>query len=293
MERILRIFVTLLCIILALIFIINTFRKSSQPPTVAPPPKVNDAPARVYGSVEPAGREVFVSPTVTRRVIQIFVREGDTVQQGDILCILENSVEMAQYHAALAKVESARTVRALSEDTLKRNKDLYENKVLSDYDYTQARLREEVDSVNFEVAVKEAKLAKAQLEQLTLKSPIDGKVYKFDVRLGESLTANDNTRIILGPKELWVRLYVESYWIDRIKKGDKYNIYDSETLEYIGMGQVLYKAPYLGGREFRTEDVRDRADIKFQEVVLRLKSEKQIVPIGLSVVAELFQENNR
>jgi multidrug efflux pump subunit AcrA (membrane-fusion protein) len=293
MKRILRLFIITVCIALALIFIINSFRKSSQPPTVAAPPVVNNTPARIYGTVEPAGREVFVSPTVTRQVIQIFVREGDAVRRGQILCILENSVELAQYRAAVAKAESASKVHELSEDTFKRNKDLYENKILSNYDYTQARLKEEVDSVNLEVAMKEAELAKAQLDQLELKSSIDGKVYKFDVRLGESLSAGDNKLITLGPKELWVRLYVESYWMDRIKDGDRYKVYDSETNEYIGLGEVVYKSPYLGGREFRTEDVRDRSDIKFQEVVLQLEGEKPTIPIGLSVVAELLQKGNR
>jgi len=293
MKRILRWFIITVCIALALIFIINTFRKSSQPPTVAAPPVVNSTPARIYGTVEPAGREVFVSPTVTRQVIQIFVREGDAVRRGQTLCILENSVELAQYNQALAKISSVRKVHEIAQDTLTRNSNLYSDNIISDYDYTQAQLKEEVDSLNLVVSEKEAALAKAQLDQLELKSPIDGKVYKFDVRLGESLSAGDNTRITLGPKELWVRLYVESFWMDRIKDGDRYKVYDSETNEYIGLGQVLYKSPYLGGREFRTEDVRDRSDIKFQEVVLRLEGEKQTIPLSLSVVAELLQKDNR
>ena len=293
MKKVLKLIIISLLIAGALIFIIYNFIKSAPPPKIAELPAIAESPARIYGTVEPAGREVFVSPTVTSQVTQVFVREGDAVRRGQTLCILESSVELAQYRSALAKAESARKVHELSEDTFKRNKDLYENKILSDYDYTQALLKEEVDSLNLVVAEKEAELAKARLEQLELKSPIDGKVYKFDVRLGESLSAGDNSRITLGPKELWVRLYVESFWMDRIKSGDRYKIYDSETNECIGVGELIYRNPYLGGRELRTEDVRERSDIKFQEVILRLESEKQTVPLGLSVVAELSKKDNR
>jgi hypothetical protein len=114
-------------------------------------------------------------------------------------------------------------------------------------------------------------------------------VYKFDVRLGETLAAGDNTRIILGSPDLWIRLYVESYWLDRITLGSRYNVFHSETSELLGSGEVIYKSPYVGKRDTRTEDVQERFDTKFQEVVLSLKKEKEIIPIGLSVVAELSE----
>jgi hypothetical protein len=46
----------------------------------------------------------------------------------------------------------------------------------------------------------------------------------------------------------------------------------------------------VGRRDFRTEDTQERFDTKFQEVVLLLKKEKDNIPIGLSVVAELSEE---
>ena len=169
-------------------------------------------------------------------------------------------------------------------------KNLYNKKVDSEYGYTQSRLKVELDLSNLGVALKEAELAKTQLEQLQLKSPTDGIVYKFDVRIGETLAAGDNSRIVLGSPELWVRLYVESFWLDRISLGTRYNIFHSETGESLGSGEVIYKAPYVGRRDFRTEDIQERFDTKFQEVVLLLKKEKDTIPIGLSVVAELSEK---
>ena len=173
---------------------------------------------------------------------------------------------------------------------MERKKDLYSKNVNSEFGYTQALLKVKLDKSNLEVARKEAELAKTRLDDLELKSPIDGIVYKFDVRVGETLTAGDNSRIILGADDLWVRLFVESYWIDRVPLGGRYRIYNSETDEYLGEGEVKYKAPYVGRRNFRTEDTQERFDTKFQEVVLLLDQKKETIPIGLSVVAELSPE---
>jgi multidrug efflux pump subunit AcrA (membrane-fusion protein) len=235
----------------------------------------------VYGTIEPAGREVFVSPPQTKEVVRIFVKEGDTVKEGQALCVLDSEVELAQLQAARARIEAAKKVLAISQDDMKRKKDLYAKKVDSEFRYTQARLQVELEQSNIAVALKEAALVRSRIEQLELKSPIDGKVYKCDVRLGETLSAGDNTRIIL--------LFVEAYWKDRVTLGSEFSIYNSETDEQIGVGKVIFKAPYMGRRNFRTEDSQERFDTKFQEVVLELMSSKEDVPIGLSVIAELKQ----
>lgn len=292
MKKILSLALILIPVLAMSIFIVQTFMKSSPSPIVAQPPDINESPVRVYGITEPAGREVFVSPTETKEVAKIFVQEGDTVKEGQTLCILDNEVESAQLQSALAKVESAKKTLAIIRDEMKRTKNLYKKNVDSEYKYTQALLKVELERSNLTVAQKEVELDRSRLEQLELTSPINGKVYKFDVRLGETLDSGDNTRIILGSADLWVRLFVEAYWQDTIDLDSQFKIYNSETDAYLGMGRVIYKAPYMGRRNFRTEDSQERFDTKFQEVVLLLTSKGDAVPIGLSVVAEMYKENN-
>ena len=289
MKKFLSLAVIIGAVLAISLFMVRAFVKSAPPMKVAEPPALNESPARVYGSIEPAGREVFVSPPQTKEVVRIFVKEGDTVKEGQALCVLDSEVELAQLQAARARIEAAKKVLAISQDDMKRKKDLYAKKVDSEFRYTQARLQVELEQSNIAVALKEAALVRSRIEQLELKSPIDGKVYKCDVRLGETLSAGDNTRIILGAPDLWVRLFVEAYWKDRVTLGSEFSIYNSETDEQIGVGKVIFKAPYMGRRNFRTEDSQERFDTKFQEVVLELISSKEDVPIGLSVIAELKQ----
>ncbi len=290
MKKLLTYGTTILVTGLGLVFILYSLMISSAPPKAAEPPVLSESPARVYGVVEPAGREVFVSPPVTKEVVQIFVKEGDMVRKGQILCLLDNDVERAELALAEAKVVSAEKSIDITSDDMSRKKTLYAQKVDSEFGYTQARLKKELDVSNFRVALQEVELATARLKELEMTSPIDGRVYKFDVRLGETLASGDITRIIVGSPDLWVRFFIESFWMDRIIPGARYKIYHSETNGYLGSGEVLYRAPYMGRRDFRTEDVQERFDTKFQEVVLSFTPEKEGIPIGLSVVAELVEE---
>ena len=271
-------------------FILYSLMIASPTPRAAEPPVLSESPARVYGAVEPAGREVFVSPPFTKEVVQIFVKEGDTVRKGQVLCLLDNDVERAELALAEAKVASAERAIDITSDDMSRKKSLYSQKVDSEFGYTQSRLKKELDVSNLRVALREVELATARLKELEMTSPVDGKVYKFDVRLGETLASGDISRIIVGSPDLWVRFFIESFWTDRIALGARYKIYHSETNGYLGSGQVLYRAPYMGRRDFRTEDVQERFDTKFQEVVLSFTPEKDAIPIGLSVVAVLEQD---
>ena len=291
--RIIKWVVGLIIIGVLVNFMFTSFVKSSKPPQVAKPPVLPETPARVYGKIEPAGREVYVSPPMTKQVVGIYVKEGDMVTKGQVLCSLESDVETAQLNLNLTRIASAKKALEITQDDLKRKKSLYVQKSDSEFSYNQSRLKSELDANSIAVAEREAELAKAQLDELQLKSPIDGMVYKFDVRLGETLSAGDNTRIILGEKELWVRLFVESFWLDRVKVGSQYKVYNSETNNYLGSGKVIFALPYVGRRDFRTEDSQERFDTKFQEVVLVIEDKQGEIPIGLSVMAELQQSGDK
>jgi len=188
---------------------------------------------------------------------------------------------------ALARVESMRRALAISQDILRRRERLFAKNADTEYSYTQAKLQIDLDLSNLALAEKEVDLVKAQLGQLELRSPVNGVLHKFDVRLGETLALEDTSKIILGSADLWVRLSVETFWTDRVRLGDRYDVFDSETNAPIGQGEVISKAPYLGRRDFRTEDDQERFDTKYMDVILRLDTTKEKVPLGLSVVAVL------
>ena len=74
-----------------------------------------------------------------------------------------------------------------------------------------------------------------------------------DVRLGEHLTPQDYQRIVLGNPEKQVRLFLESFWIDKVRAGDRFLVRDAEILRKIGTGKVVWVSDYVGAREFLRE----------------------------------------
>jgi len=269
------------------VFIVRTFIRSSQSPQVASPPDLTRTAARVYGKIEPAGREVFVASPVTRRVVRIYVHEGDALRQGQILLSLESDIERARLQVALAKVDSLRQTMAIDQDILKRRQSLFSQDAETEYAYTQAKLQVDLGQSNLALAEREVELARAELDQLELRAPVSGILYKFDIRLGESLASDDTSKITMGSGDLCVRLSVEAFWKDRVQLGDRCQVYDSETNTLIGRGEVVAKSPYLGRRNFRTEDDQERFDTKYMDVILKLEKSGADAPLGLSVVAVL------
>lgn len=271
--------------VVVVLFVVFAVLRSAPRKSAPVPPNLADAPARVYGVVEPLGGAVYVSAQVPRAVARIAVREGDTVKAGQPLVALESSVEEAQVRAALDRATAAEKAYAISREAYGRAAGLYATRGISEQEFRQALLTAGLDSANFGAARADAELARAQLEQLTLKSPVAGIVYKLDLRLGQTLAAGDDSKIIVGSPRQQARMFVESFWLGRLKVGDGYKVVDSETGRELGTGRVASLSPYVGGRTVRTDDANERFDAEYQVAVLEL--DMAGLPLGLNVVAEI------
>ncbi|MBN2272082.1 MAG: hypothetical protein JXN61_15820 [Sedimentisphaerales bacterium] len=141
-----------------------------------------------------------------------------------------------------------------------------------------ALLRRQIDTAQAEVELK-----KRELNTLTLRSPIQGHLYKFDVRIGEHLTPQDYQRIVIGKPLKQVRIFVESFWLDRVRKGDGFQVHDAETIRNIGFGKIVAISEYVGARDFRTEDSLERLDTKYAQAILQVEG-AATVPLGKLVL---------
>lgn len=147
-----------------------------------------------------------------------------------------------------------------------------------------ALLRRQIDTARADLELK-----KRELDALTLRSPIAGRLYKFDVRIGEYLVPQDYKRIVVGKAGRQVRLFVESFWLDKIHVGDAFQVQDADTLRDIGPGRVVALSEYVGARDFRTDDSLERLDTKYAQAVLLL-DEVATAPLGKLVVCARAEE---
>ncbi len=164
------------------------------------------------GKINPQ-TEVKLSSEVSGEVIQLNVKEGDSVKRGQLLCVVNPSIYEAvvtqanasvnQFKANLASANAsliqAKAALDNSKRNFERNEQLHNSKVISDMEYEASKLQydqaqsnyatvtEQVNAALYTVKSAEAQLKQAQDNLLKTKiyAPISGTVSLVNVKLGE------------------------------------------------------------------------------------------------------------
>lgn len=282
------IYTLLIVVIVALVvFNVVTVRRVSMRPPPAGPPELNEAPVRVYGIVEPAGKEIAVSPRAPGIVEELLVDEGDTVTAGDPLCRLDDEVLRAELAAAEARVALARTAAALSRDEFRRNESLLADGTISESTFTRLKLRMELDEREVALAGRQVELARARIADLAVRAPRNGIVYLCDIRPGEFFAPGDGERIVIGAASLQVRCDVEVLWIDRLAAEATYTVLNAETGEPVGTARFDRSSRYLRPKRITTEEPGERMSARYQEVVMSFEPADPGIPVRLPVMVAL------
>jgi len=280
--------IVLLILLVALVglnYVRVSMLKSALPPEPARTPSLPDTPVRVYGRIEPLGREVFVGPVQPGRVVRTMVEEGQDVSAGQPLCEMESDVPRQALQVAIARVDEFKSRLDIILDELQRLQTLSRKGAVPEFDASRKLLEAELLRKQIATAEAEVELKRRELKLLTLRSPVEGRLYKFDIRLGEYLTPQDVQRIVLGKRQKQVRLFVESFWIGKVAVGDSFVVHDAETSRLLGKGTVFYVSAYTGTRDFRTEDALERLDTKYAQAILEFQDAVE-APLGSLVVCE-------
>lgn len=172
------------------------------------------------GHVE-ARRSVDISADISGRVVELPVEEGDEVEEGDLLLVIDPT----QYRAAVRRAEAAlaearaREARARSSfeqarRQFERTRKLKERgqNYITDQELETARTEMEVaeaewDAANHSVAQSEAALEEAEdrLAKTVIRAPMSGRVTRLDVEKGETAivgTMNNPGSLLLTVSDL-------------------------------------------------------------------------------------------
>lgn len=150
------------------------------------------------GKIQPEV-EVIIFPEVSGEIIDLEVKEGDYVQEGDLLLRIKPDIYQArieEINASLlmqkARMEQSRATMLKAESEFNRQKQLYERDVSSESEYIQAKTNFEAEQANYnaakyQVQSVEAQLAQAreELEKTVIRAPKDGTVSSLAVEEGE------------------------------------------------------------------------------------------------------------
>ncbi len=167
------------------------------------------------GKIQPEV-DVMISPYISGEVVELYVKEGDKVQKGDILARIDPEIykknfdrmqatlntqkaNLANARARLAQAKARNTNEKVS---FQRQKSLFEQNVISEsefdaakasFDVAQAEVEaaeESVKAAQYAVKSAEASFEEAEenLRRTSIYSPTDGTVSKLSVEEGERVT---------------------------------------------------------------------------------------------------------
>ena len=161
------------------------------------------------GSIE-AVREAMVGAELSGRVQTIHVKEGQRIQEGDLLVTLNSSI----LENNLAEV---RTSSKLARTVYEKRKRLWDKKIGSELEFLQAK--------NAKESLEDRERAlEAQLEMTRIQTPIAGIIENIAVKKGAMALPGLNLLHIVDLRELYVNADISESYLGKIKPGDMVNI---------------------------------------------------------------------
>ena len=144
------------------------------------------------GALNPV-RVVSVGSQISGIITEMNVDFNSQVKAGQVLAKIDPSTYERDLAGTEANLSSAKAGLALAQFNLKRDKSLFDSKLISEIEYQQTevkRLQEDATVKVREAAVENARL---NLERTTILAPISGMVISRRVEAGQTVAASFNT----------------------------------------------------------------------------------------------------
>ncbi|MDT8386268.1 MAG: efflux RND transporter periplasmic adaptor subunit [Thiogranum sp.] len=199
-----------------------------------------------------ATQGIFVTTEVAGQVDEIFVESGQSVEAGDLLLKLDDSVDQADLQGLIAQ-------RTLARLQFERASKLVKEKTVSQSDYDQARAQ--LDSAEAALASK-----RALIEKKTIRAPFSGQLGIADINLGQYLSPGDDIVTLQALDPVYVDYRLPERHFGEIEPGQAILV---EVQAYPGRqfeGAVSALNP---GIESGTRSLRLRATLDNPERLLR------------------------
>jgi membrane fusion protein (multidrug efflux system) len=225
------------------------------PPQAVTSAKVHDASwEATRGAVGTlvASQGVTVAAEVTGRVTEIGYESGASVKRGDVLVRLDASTEAAQFEAAVADAQLAKT-------TLQRARKLRQSEAnaQADLDAAEARARQTDAAV--------ANL-RAVISKKTVRAPFDGRIAIRQVNLGQIVSPGTPIASLQAVTPIYADFWLPQHALRDLETGERVRLRTDTFPDAVWMGEVTTINPEV---DAATRNVRVRATFSNEHGRLR------------------------
>ncbi|MBX7067646.1 MAG: HlyD family secretion protein [Parachlamydiales bacterium] len=184
------------------------------------------------------GYQIQISADIEARIIELYVDEGDIVQQGQLLCQLDESIYNSQKEDALTNVSLLQENVKLQKIEMEKLRDIYnvakqeyENEIISYIDFDKIEKDYLFSMANFKVAEASlvngiAKLGVIEelLRHTKIYAPRDGAISKRWVVAGDVAQIGQPLFGLTDIKNIWVTANLEEGKVGHLQPGDPVDI---------------------------------------------------------------------
>ena len=190
------------------------------------------------------------------QVLELPVKEGTVVKQGDVLLRQDDRQEVAALEALRLEAESMVRVEAAEADLKikqvqhKRYEELAKNGNASPTELEEYWVKVIYADAQVKIAKLEHEMNKRKFEgqdvkvkQMTLRSPIDGIVETIDVSVGEVTDPQKPVMTVVKNDPLWVELYLPTAQAGKLKVAQQLEVSYAGTNQW-QPAKLIYRSPY-------------------------------------------------
>lgn len=270
--------------------------------------EIVNASGKIYPEIE-----VKVSPDISGEITELNVQEGDTVKKGQILARIYADIydiqrnqaasgvaqSQAQVSNSQAALDALKAQQEQAERTYKMQKQLFDEKVISQNEFNVADANFKTSKANYNAAVQgirggqagiqsaRANLEKANkdLGRTVIVAPTDGVISLLNVKKGEKVAGNSfnvGTEMmrIADMEKIEVRVDVGENDIPKVKLGDSAIIDVDAYTDRKFRGIVTQIASSNNGAATQSALASTSSDVTQYKVYIRLLPESYMDLIG-------------
>ena len=164
---------------------------------------------------------VEIRPQVSGMITDILIEEGESVRKGQVLFIIDQTPYKAAYEIAVANVQSAEAALSTAQLIYDSNKDLYEQKVVSEFDLMTAQ--NDLTDAKARLALCKAEEVNASnnLSYTEVRSPVNGVASMIPYRVGALVNSNIVQPLVTVSDDSYVYAYfsmAENQMLDMVQQ---------------------------------------------------------------------------
>ena len=207
--------------------------------------KANDE-LTLYGNIEI--RQVDLSFQVAGKIAKLLKEEGDTVEENELIAILDDRDYVSNLEKAAADVEKTLALKTDAESKFERNAPLVDDNTISKQDYDTLLNTKNKTKADYDAAVAQKNFAENQLDYTKVYAPEEGIIMVRIQEAGANVSKGQPVYTMAKTKPVWVRAYINETDLGNIKYGQEVKVYTDTTNPKTGekrqyKGQIGYISP--------------------------------------------------